>query len=298
MVRMYDLYQSLPSESPPQAAVVTQNSPYPHRWKWLRRPPTSRPRIAFVDFDGTLSRIRAGWLPVMRAMMLQELCNRLGQPVTDEMVHEVNDWIASNNGKPTWHQMACLRSQLLERGCLAEAVETYLDQFHALLAAQTRPRLEDLAKENCPQDTWRVPGAGELLRELADRGFHLHLASGTEKAAVVRELALLGLDQWFGNDVSAPHQGDPSFTKESALLETCRKLGTSPAEALAIGDGPVEIEVTSRLGGWTLGVAGHEDNRQGFDPWVAGKLDQSGAHALVDHYTPAKQMLEWFLSGP
>ena len=55
---------------------------------------------------------------------------------------------------------------------------------------------------------------------------------------------------------------------------------------------------TSRLGGWTLGVAGHEDNRQGFDPWVAEKLDQSGVHALVDHYTPAREMLEWYLSGP
>lgn len=234
----------------------------------------------------------------MRAMMLEEISNRLGQPVTDQMIVEVNDWIAGNNGKPTWHQMACLRAQLLDRGCEAEAVETYLDQFHDLLAAQTRPRLDGLTKGTCSQETWRVPGAGELLNHLTDRGFHLHLASGTEKAAVLRELALLGLDHWFGDEVSAPHQGDPAFTKESALLQTCHKLGASPQEALAIGDGPVEIEVTSRLGGWTLGVAGHEDNRQGFDPWVAGKLDQSGAHALVDHYTPASEMLEWFLAGP
>lgn len=234
----------------------------------------------------------------MRSMMLEEISNRLGQPISDELIREVNDWIARNNGKPTWHQMACLRTQLLERGCQAQAVETYLDQFHELLAAQTRPRLESLTKGTCSSENWQVPGAGELLRDLANRGFHLHLASGTEKAAVVRELALLKLDHWFGEEVSAPHQGDPAFTKESALLETCQKVGATPSEVLAIGDGPVEIEVASRLGGWTLGVAGHEDNRQGFDPWVADKLKQSGAHALIDHYTPVNQLLEWFLTGP
>lgn len=233
----------------------------------------------------------------MRSMMLEELANRLGQPVTDAMVTEVNDWIAQNNGKPTWHQMDCLRTQLVKRGCNAEPVETYLDQFHSLLAAQTRPRLEGLQNGSCARETWQVPGAKEMLESLAERGFHLHLASGTEKAAVLRELALLGLDSWFGQEVSAPHEGDPGFSKEAALLTTCGTLGFSTDQVLAIGDGPVEIEVTSRLGGWTLGVAGHEDNRQGFDGWVAGKLDQSGAHALVDHYTPAREMLDWFLAG-
>ena len=295
---MYDLYQYGRLQNAFTGTRVNPYSPFPKRWKWLRKPPSTQPKIAFIDFDGTLSRIRAGWLPVMRAMMLEELGTRSGHPITDALISEVNDLILRNNGKPTWHQMACLHQKLLEQGCAAEPVETYLDKFHDLLAKQTKPRVEGLMDGSCPQEIWQVPGAKELITVLAERGFHLHLASGTEKGAVVRELGLLGLDGWFGNEVSAPHLGDPGFSKETALQEICRRTKTPLNEVLAIGDGPVEIEVTSRLGGWTLGVAGHEDNRQGFDPWVAEKLDQSGVHALVDHYTPAREMLEWYLSGP
>lgn len=230
-------------------------------------------------------------------MMLEELAARLGKEPDSNLVTEVNDWIASNNGKPTWHQMDCLRKQLLAKGCEAKTVESYLDQFHQLLADQTKPRIEGLSSGTCPVETWQVPGAGELLKSLTQNGFYLHLASGTERDAVVRELGLLGLADWFGEEVSAPHAGDPSFSKEGALLDLCKRKGVSTSQVLAIGDGPVEIESVSRLGGWTLGVAGHDDNRQGFDPWVADKLKESGAHALIDHYTPVEHLMDWFLAG-
>lgn len=233
----------------------------------------------------------------MRTMMLEELTHRLGKEPTPSLVNEVNDWIASNNGKPTWHQMDCLRKQLLAKGCQANSVDSYLDHFHQLLADQTRPRIEGLKTGTCPVETWQVPGSARLLESLAQRGFYLHLASGTEKDAVVRELALLGLADWFGEEVSAPHAGDPAFSKEKALLDLCQRKGVSTSQVLAIGDGPVEIESVSRLGGWTLGVAGHDDNRHGFDAWVADKLSESGAHALIDHYTPVDDMLDWFLAG-
>ena len=287
-----------PNKHLPTPLLPQPYSPYPSRWTWLRNPPRSKPKLAFIDFDGTLSRIRAGWLPIMRKMMEREIRWALGSQIDEQTIRDVTGWIAANNGKPTWHQMECLRLQLHSRGAQAKATKTYLETFNRLLHDATEPRRKELKLKKCRAEDWQVPGARKLLETLSTKGFYLHLASGTEKAAVLEEAHLLGFDDLFKGQISAPDTGDPSFSKEEALFKVLANFGLRHDEVLVIGDGPVEIEIGSRNGCWTVGVAGHDDNRMGLDPWVAEKLEESGANALIDFYNPVEKFLDWILAGP
>lgn len=272
-------------------------TPLPHQhpnWRKIRRFPHERPELAFLDFDGTLSLLRAGWMPIMRRQMFNAL-RPLAAPESDaELKAKIEDWIQENNGKPTWRQMERLHLEIQRRNGKSQGWEVYLKDFTTSLMERVEPLKEQLRDRSLDPKAVCVPGAHALLDSLQKNELELHLVSGTALEHVREEAELLGLTPFFVDRIHAPAPDTPHFSKDHIL----EKLVPDPADrakVLAIGDGPVEISLVSRNGGLAIGVARSEEH-DGIDPIIGNLLDQCGAHALIPDFSQAERFTDWVLS--
>lgn len=129
-------------------------------------------------------------------------------------------------------------ARLVERGFAARGglempLETLVPQFVALyedrLVRLTRP----------------FPGAAETLARLADRGFALGLCTNKPDRATHRILGALGLAGFFASVVGGDGVRKPAA---DPVLRCLAGLGARPAEALFVGDSPVD-HAASRAAG-------------------------------------------------
>jgi len=273
---------------------MPQNEGASNRWRQIRPFPNSVPRLAFIDFDGTLSLIRAGWMPIMRAQMFKAI-RPLDHVETDgELMDRIETWIQENNGKPTWRQMERLHLEVEGRNGVSHGWKEHLREFSNQLMALVNPIKDKLRAKSINPSAVCVPGAHELLKCLQLKGMELHLVSGTALEDVVEELELLGLSGFFQGRVHGPTPANPDFSK-SHVLEA---LVPDPAErtnVLGIGDGPVEISLVAQNGGLAVGVARSECGTR-LDAGVAKLLGESGAHALVHDFKDASKFIAWLWS--
>jgi phosphoglycolate phosphatase len=262
-------------------------------WRKLRPFPNATPRLAFLDFDGTLSLLRAGWMPIMRRQMFEAL-RPLGSDESDaSIMFQIESWIQENNGKPTWRQMERLEAEVTRRGGEAIGWPKYLADFSSRLMGQVVPRKQALRDGTELPVNHCVEGAHSLLDNLQRHGLELHLVSGTERQHVVEEAELLGLAKYFGPRIHGPMSHDDGFSKQK-VLETLVPDVTQRNMVLAIGDGPVEISLVSGCGGLAVGVA-RSENGLGMDPATAQLLDDCGAHALVANFQLAEAFTDWLV---
>jgi phosphoglycolate phosphatase-like HAD superfamily hydrolase len=236
--------------------------------EWLRPAPARPPRVAVFDFDGTLSLLREGWAGVMADIGL-DLLAAVGQPA-DHAALEVE--MLRLSGQPSITQMEKLAE-------LAGAGDPpgLLADFHRRLFERVGSRVRELEAGGDP-DRWAVPGSRRFLTDLQNRGVELVLLSGTDRPSVVRELALLKLDGFFGGRVFAPT--GPGFTKR-AVLES---LGVTGPDLLGVGDGFAETVEVKRLGGFAVGVASREAGLPGGSPVKRRLLLDWGADVIVADY--------------
>jgi len=105
-----------------------------------------------------------------------------------------------------------------------------------------------------PADHARVyPGVAELLRAARTAGWRTAIVSNKPHPITVQVVELLGLAPLF--DVVLGEQ--PPIERKPApdmLLEACRRVGASPAQAIMIGDGPMDAEAARRAGTRMIGV--------------------------------------------
>lgn len=98
-----------------------------------------------------------------------------------------------------------------------------------------------------------IPGVSELLTDLKAVGFRLALYTGKGARTNSITLEALGLAQHFdvivtGNDVTR-YKPAPD-----GVLLACRRLSVSPAEAVYVGDSPMDVEAGRAAGTLTAGV--------------------------------------------
>lgn len=262
-------------------------------WRRLRPFPDAKPRLAFLDFDGTLSLLRAGWMPIMRNQMFEAL-RPLGTQESDaSIMHQIEDWIQENNGKPTWRQMERLQAEVARRGGPTIGWPHYLADFSSRLMAQVIPRKQALKDGLAMPGSHCVAGAHALLDNLQRHGMELHLVSGTERHHVVEEAQLLDLERYFGSRIHGPISHDDGFSKHK-VLEALVPDPHRRNEVLAIGDGPVEISLVAQSGGLAVGVA-RSEHGPGIDPNTAKLLAECGAHALVADFQSAEAFTDWLI---
>jgi len=112
-----------------------------------------------------------------------------------------------------------------------------------------------LVMEEALQGVEPRPGARRLLERLSDAGIPLALASNSEREFVQRTLESAGLlpDGPFAAVVSANDIEHPKPAPD-IYLEACRRLGVSPAEAVALEDSPIGVASAAAAGMFVIAV--------------------------------------------
>lgn len=241
------------------------------------------------DFDGTLSTLRCGWESVMEPMMAEYIS---GGNATDDIVALVRDYISRSTGIQTIAQMKWLAETVKKYGNNPTAPSDpwfYKADYNERLMKNVMVRRKDAANGN--RNKYIIKGAEQFLSELKDQGKTILAASGTDEADVIEEAKALDLYSYFDEIAGAkPHSEDCS--KEATLKRLIASNGNGKNVAV-IGDGPVEIKLGREYGALTLGVAVNELNLCGINEEKFKRLNDAGAHAIVDCYENRDEIFNW-----
>lgn len=245
----------------------------------LRPHPGPRPRVALLDFDGTLSLVRSGWQRLMATMMIEALVHTPRCEDRPALERRVSDCIDELTGRPTIEQMEWLCLEIARRGGQPDRPQAYKQQYLLLLQTAIDERLLAL-RRGTPRAQFLVPGAVDFLETITRAGMLPVLASGTDRAGVLREASALGIAGFFGPHIYAPEPGEAGFSKRAVIDRVLAEIGAPGAVLIAFGDGPVEIAETRAAGGYAVGVALDEE-RGGVDQHKHDRLVRAGADAIV-----------------
>ncbi len=249
-------------------------------------------RAVIFDFDGTLSLLRRNWQDVMIPMMVDVLRATGTDEPQEALFQHVEEFVMRLNGRQTIYQMMQLADEVQQRGGAVLDPLQYKHQYHELLWREVGARVESVRSGRVAAEVMTVPGAAELLRELRDRGLDLYLASGTDLKYVRDELAVLGLDQFFGSRVYGALDDYRKFSKAMIISHIVGDTGVAGHQILGLGDGFVEIEEVRRVGGLAVGVASNEDTRFGINDWKRQRLIRAGAQIIIGDYRCRERLLQ------
>ena len=254
-----------------------------------------RPQVSHVlfDFDGTLSLIRQGWPEVMVPMFAEMLPRRPGE--TDEQVRQLMlDDIMRLNGKQTIYQMIQLAERIRERGGEPREPLWYKREYLRRLDERIRTRTDGLRRGAIRSDDLLVHGTRALLEELARRGFHLYLASGTDESYVKEEARWLDIERHFGRHIYGAVDDYKQFSKKIVIDRILRENRIAGENLLSFGDGYVEIQNTKEAGGLAIAVASDEaHNGSGrVDEWKRHRLLGVGADVVIPDFRDAVALLD------
>ncbi len=105
-----------------------------------------------------------------------------------------------------------------------------------------------------------IPGAREVLEELAGEGYSLALATAKNRAGLTRDLEKTGLTEVFMATRTVDEA--PSKPHPRMVLDILRELGVRPEEALLVGDTAHDLLMAREAGVRGLGVCTGSHGRQ------------------------------------
>jgi phosphoglycolate phosphatase len=249
-------------------------------------------KIALLDFDGTLSLVRAGWMDVMTPMMLGELRGLQPDETEADLTATVHEFVYRLTGKPTIEQMIELSRQIERRGGKPQDPLEYKERYLRLLNAITGKRLAELRRDPHAAGKYLVPGSLQLLQDLRARGLKLYLASGTDHESVCEESKLLGITPFFDGGIFGAVDDRGTFSKKKLIDKLIGSSECAGPEILGFGDGYVEIENVKSVGGIAVGVATDEPECRRIDPWKRNRLVQVGADYIIPHYLQRDELFQ------
>jgi len=253
-------------------------------------------RVAILDFDGTLSLIRSGWMEVMVPMMVEILAETPGAEGEDEVRRVVEEFVWRLTGKQTIYQMIQLAGEVGRRGGVPLDPLAYKRQYLERLHGRIAGRLADL-RNGSPPDTYLVPGSRALLEALRARGLKLYLASGTDQDYMREEARLLDVTRYFDGGVYGALDDYKSFSKKILIQRLIASAECRGQELLGFGDGYVEIENVKEVGGVAVGVATAEPECRSADPWKRQRLAGAGADFIIPNYLCLGELEERLFSA-
>ena len=255
-------------------------------------PDIERGRIshALFDFDGTISLIREGWQGIMCEMMTRTILAAPDAEDAEQVRREVDDLIARTTGRQTIDQMAMLADEVRVRGGETRPADAYKDEYLDDLARVVEDRREALRTGAAAPRDHVVPGSLDAIEWLAERGVVLHIASGTDRDAVLLEAELLGIAGHFETIRGALPDPD-AFSKAAVIDELAENAPGS--RLVSFGDGVVEMRHSAEVGAIAVGVASDEEQREGVDEWKRGRLIEAGADVIVPDFREHERLLRW-----
>ncbi len=146
-------------------------------------------------------------------------------------------------------------------------MDGFIEDYEANSAVLTRP----------------FPGAKRALETLKKAGTRMALCTNKPHGAALEILGEFGLDGYFeeivgGDSLGGIKKPDPRF-----LLETLKRLGVDPANAVMVGDNQNDVDA-SRGAGLRVVVLGH-----GYTRTPPAEL---GADALIEHFDQLAEALD------
>ncbi|MDR1141134.1 MAG: haloacid dehalogenase-like hydrolase [Planctomycetaceae bacterium] len=253
--------------------------------------PAARPKAAMLDFDGTISIIRAGWHPILIELFLKYLRETpQGKRLSEiELKQIAKNNIELNIGKQPIYQFYSLVQVIQKLEGISSDAENYLNEYYQSLFEIVRQRHEQLQNGLDPQELM-VPGTLDFLTMLRRHGLKLYLASGTEEEFVRKDVQLLQLTDYFDGGLYGGQKDPSTFSKAMVVTKILRENKITGTELIGIGDGHTETDEVKKVGGFALGVASNETERQGIDLWKRDQLIRAGADWIIPDYTDIVQI--------
>lgn len=251
-------------------------------------------RHALMDWDGTISFLRGGWVEVMTDLCLEHLPANPDE-TAEQLRSAIHAEMLALNGKPSIHQMARIAELVMGRKGSALHADDYQRFYVARITALVEQRMAGVLSGTQPKESLMVPGARELLQTIEQAGIHLTLVSGTPYPELVQEAALLDVQRFFGDDIHGPEDtADRIFTKRASIHALIAKYQIQGEELVAIGDGPIEIAETKAIGGLAIAVASDENTpgSRRFDEFKRKQLLDCGADLVVPDYHDAVALIQ------
>lgn len=249
-------------------------------------------RYALFDFDGTVSLIREGWQAVMIPYFMEVLRDTKPEEPEEEIRAVVRNFVDTLTGKQTIFQCVRLNEEVVKRGGPARDPLVYKREYLRRLETRIHGRKERLARGETPPDAYLVPGIRTFLQLLKDHGIRCYLASGTDEANVLEEARLLALDGMFDGGIHGARDEVRICSKELVIRDMMEREKILPRELVSFGDGYVEVELVSGLGGLSIGAATNEDSRQGINAWKRLRLIRAGASAIIPDFRAGKELFK------
>lgn len=247
-------------------------------------------RVALFDFDGTLSLVRSGWIPIMVSLFMDEMRTLETGENEDELREQIEDIVLRLTGKETIHQMSALAEEFRKRGGQPKAAAEYKSIFAERLNALVNSRLKKLRAGELDRDSLLVPGSRVVLDFLVEQGVTLFLASGTDEENVKQEAEALGITRYFAGRIFGARDDRSGFTKAAVVKHLLSDAGYEPGELAGFGDGFVEIHEVSEAGGFAIGLATAEPECLVVDKGKRRHLIAAGAHVILPNY---EGLSEW-----
>ncbi|MGA2631392.1 MAG: HAD family hydrolase [Terriglobia bacterium] len=248
-------------------------------------------RVVLLDFDGTLSLIRTGWVDVMVPMMVEILAGLKTGESEEELRALVEDYVARLTGEQTIYQFIELARQVERRGGKPLDPLAYKQMYHQRLMHKIEWRREELRQGNASPEKYLVPGARPLLEALRGRGLRLFCASGTDQAYTQEEAQLLDIARYFDGGVYGALDDYRSFSKEILIQRILTSAECRSDGLLGFGDGYVEIKNVKDAGGVAVGVATDEPECRKVNEWKRQRLVSVGADFITANFLCHEQLL-------
>ncbi len=254
----------------------------------IRNPrPSSPPKAAIFDFDGTISLIVAGWRESMIEQFIAELrATPLGANEPQEDLERlVSTFVDRNTGKPTIYQSFTLIEEIKRRGGTTKEPIEYKKEHSRRVKPVIDARLDGLRSGKLSPSDMMLPGAVEILKQFRRRGVAVYLASGSSVGFVKEECELLGITELFDGGIYGALPDPEAFSKAKVVAKILEERQIKPEELIGFGDGHTETENVRAVGGFVVGVASNEtDFGGGVDPIKRSLLVDSGADVIISDY--------------
>lgn len=244
----------------------------------------SRARVALLDFDGTISTIRSGWMEIMISLMVEIMLDLRTGEREEEIRRIVDEFVARLTGEPTVYQMIELARQVELRGGKPLQPQHYKNIFQDELIRKIEYRRVELQQGKAPPEKYLVPGTRPLLDALQARGLKMFCASGSDHAYVVEETEMLGIRHYFEGGVYGAQEDYKTFSKKILIQRMISSRECLGDELLGFGDGFVEIKNVKDVGGIGVGVATSEPECQTVDESKRQRLLDVGADFIIPNY--------------
>ena len=237
------------------------------------------------DFDGTLSLIRKGWQEIMTPYFTEVLMDTPKAGSCEKEQECARDFIDLLTGKQTIYQCIRLDEEVVKRGGNSIDPLVYKNEYHRRLLEKIEYRRAGLGEGSIKPVEYLVPGSVDIIEMLLSHDVDIYLASGTDEHYVEQEVALLGLDIYFGDKVYGARDDYKLFSKAMVIKRIIKENGLHGSSLAGFGDGYVEIENIKEVEGIAIGVATNEETMIGIDEWKRERLIKAGADVIIPDFT-------------